>query len=337
MGSGSATDYRSNATGDSWSSFFPPPSRPYFDATANAWVLSRYRDVVAALHEPLLRQAAAQMSSEKVRADVSNPLSAFRIEPNLAQMDPIADRLAEALARKRPTDLVRKVIRPWCVSFATAVLRIESPDARRLARLAPYISGGDDNRGAIRRKIADVWAERIFKRTGQAGAKSIFLGISQTLVQFVANAWIALLENPAQAAILRDHPELAPRSVEELLRYAGPVHTLARQAAAPVQIGGLRIEKAERLLLLIGCANRDPDRHPNPGRLDVTRRSAGHLGLGSGEHTCVGAPLLRTISALVIQAFAERCSGLELVKPVLWRCGATLRSPRALLVVSRNT
>jgi cytochrome P450 len=334
VGPGTATF--GSQTRDSWTCFFPPPTAPHFDKTAEAWIFSRYEDVLAALREPALGQAGPQAPAQTVRTEVGDVLPASRIEAWLAAIDPLTDRLDDVPRRGAPVDLLPQVIRPWCLALAATILKIGPGDARSLSGLAPYLSGGDESSGGLRRRVADWRAGRILARMNVPGARSAFLGVTQTLFNFVANAWDALLENPTQAAILRDDPNLAPRAVEELLRYAGPVHTLIRRAAAAVCIADTKIPAGDRVVLRIGSANRDPARFADPNFLDVTCRSAGHLALGSGTHGCVGALLVRMASESAVRNFAEKAAGLELAGPVPWRCGTTLRIPQALRVVGRK-
>jgi cytochrome P450 len=149
---------------------------------------------------------------------------------------------------------------------------------------------------------------------------------------FWANAWLALLENPSQLERLRAEPYLMPRAIEELLRYSGPVHTLVREADQTLELGGVTIAQGERVILKVALANRDPEHFTDPNSLDIARRTAGHLALGGGLHSCVGALLVRMAATLAIRAFAEKLNRAELIDPVVWRRGSALGSPYSLRV-----
>ncbi len=61
--------------------------------------------------------------------------------------------------------------------------------------------------------------------------------------------------------------------------------------------------------MLLGAANRDPRRWRGPGRYDIDRATAGHVGFGAGVHMCVGQLLARlegeTLLAALARAFAR--------------------------------
>jgi cytochrome P450 len=120
--------------------------------------------------------------------------------------------------------------------------------------------------------------------------------------------------------------------MEELLRYRGPVHTLTREAVQALELAGVRIAQGQRVILKMALANRDPEHFPDPNSLDITRPSAGHLALGAGSHSCVGALLVRMAAVSATRAFANNMAGAELVQPVVWRRGSTLDSPSSLRV-----
>jgi hypothetical protein len=54
-----------------------------------------------------------------------------------------------------------------------------------------------------------------------------------------------------------------------------------------------------RRLMFLGAANRDPRHWEQPDEYDITRRTTGHVGFGSGIHQCVGQLLAgRRVRAL---------------------------------------
>jgi len=326
--------------------FPPPPKPPFFDASQNAWVLSRYRDVLAALREPKLRQVGLQTAPVHVREDVLAALSPSKFSAWQEQIEPLACRIIENLSWSCPVDLVSEVLRPWSFAVTSIVLGLDPVVVRRLAVLEPLVSGDNADATAlcrsrrslrgvwfgIRRRFAHVCLKRMLLGARVPGTQSLFLGLSQTLPDFVANAWLALLENPSQLVRLHADPSLTPKALEELLRYCGPVHTLSREADQNLVVAGVQIAEGERVILKVGSANRDPEQFPDPNSLDITRGSAGHLALGGGPHSCVGALLVRMAAAQAIRAFAEKLATAEISDPVVWRRGSTLGSPGILRV-----
>ncbi len=115
----------------------------------------------------------------------------------------------------------------------------------------------------------------------------------ETTSNLIGNGTLALLENPDQRQWLARHPECCAQAVEELLRYDSPVQVASRVALNDVDLGGVKVHKGQQALVVLGGANRDPQRHPDPDRLDFTRTGPPHLAFGNGPHYCVGAGLAR--------------------------------------------
>jgi hypothetical protein len=317
----------------------PLPAAPFFDPAQNAWVLSRYGDVLAALREPALRQTGPQKATVQVREGVLSALSQSRLSELQEQIEPVAYRIIAELPPDRPIDLVSEVIRPWSHAVTAIALGLDA------AALQPHLLRNKDlpapqrSRGspksiwlAVQRKIANARLQRLLRRVRSHGSQSLFMGLSQTLPDFLANAWLALLEHPSQLARLRAEPDLMPRAVDELLRYKGLVHTLTREADQTLELAGVTIAQGARVVLKVALANRDPEHFTDPNSLDIARQNTGHLALGAGPHSCVGALMVRMAAISVTRAFAEKLAMAELIGPVVWRRGSTLDSPSSLRV-----
>ena len=116
----------------------------------------------------------------------------------------------------------------------------------------------------------------------------------ETTANLIGLGTLALLRERDILSRLREEPGLVPSAVDELLRYDSPVQFTARTTLAPVEIAGIEIPEAERVLVLLACANRDPERFDEPDRI-LPERSPNypHLSFGGGIHFCLGAPLAR--------------------------------------------
>ncbi|MEV6828108.1 cytochrome P450 [Amycolatopsis sp. NPDC051102] len=135
----------------------------------------------------------------------------------------------------------------------------------------------------------------------------------ETTVNLIANGVLALLREPEQLARLRAEPELLPGAVEEFLRFDGPIHLATlRFTAEPVEVAGVTIPEGEFVLVSLLGANRDAERYPEPGRLDITRPAGGHLAFGHGIHYCVGAPLARLEAEIALGALLARFPDIAL-------------------------
>lgn len=121
----------------------------------------------------------------------------------------------------------------------------------------------------------------------------LFVAATDTVASAVSNAVILLGTHQDQRAILRDHPDLLPAAIEEVVRFEAPVQFLARKTTRPVTLHGVTIPAGEWVLLLHAAANRDDRRFDEAERFDMTRKPMRHLGFGDGIHFCLGAPLAR--------------------------------------------
>jgi cytochrome P450 len=115
----------------------------------------------------------------------------------------------------------------------------------------------------------------------------------ETTANLIGNGTLALFEHPDQLDWLRRHPDLSARAVDELLRYDSPVQVTSRVARNDLVLDGVRVGKGQQALVVLGAANRDPARHPDPDRLDLARTGPPHLAFGNGPHFCLGAALAR--------------------------------------------
>lgn len=118
----------------------------------------------------------------------------------------------------------------------------------------------------------------------------------------LASAMLAFLEHPAALAALRREPQLLTAAVEEVLRFEGPFMRQDRVAADPLEIGGRRIAAGDRVVLVLGAANRDPERFYAPDVFLVDRADNRHLAFGHGAHFCLGGVLARMEIAIGLNA-----------------------------------
>jgi cytochrome P450 len=94
-------------------------------------------------------------------------------------------------------------------------------------------------------------------------------------------------------SLLGTRSELLPAAVDELIRYDAPVQMVTRWAYADVRYGGDLLRRGDKVTLVLGAANRDPRRFPNPDTIDVHRTGSKHCGFGMGIHYCLGSALGR--------------------------------------------
>jgi cytochrome P450 len=153
-----------------------------------------------------------------------------------------------------------------------------------------------------------------------------------TTVNGIGAAVYCLARFPEQLARLRQDPTLARNAFEEAVRFESPVQTFFRTTTRDVEISGHRIGEGEKILMFLGAANRDPRRWENADRYDVSRRTSGHVGYGSGIHMCVGQLVARLEGEVMMAALARKVASIEITGPVKRRYNNTLRGLESLPV-----
>jgi 4-methoxybenzoate monooxygenase (O-demethylating) len=151
-----------------------------------------------------------------------------------------------------------------------------------------------------------------------------------TTVNGIGAAVYCLARFPDQFEKLRADPSLARNAFEEAVRFESPVQTFFRTTTRDVEIGGHTIGEGEKVLMFLGAANRDPRRWDEPDRYDITRKTSGHVGFGSGIHMCVGQLVARLEGEVVLAALARKGVAIEINGPVKRRYNNTLRGLESL-------
>jgi cytochrome P450 len=141
----------------------------------------------------------------------------------------------------------------------------------------------------------------------------------EATVQAISNGVKTMLEERVDAREAFASESATRATVEELLRLDPPLHLFARYAAEEVEFNGVHLRMGEKIGLLLGAANRDPDRFPNPNVFDPTRAPNTHVSFGAGLHFCVGAPLARLELAAALPILFTRLKDLRLVEPPRYR------------------
>ena len=123
--------------------------------------------------------------------------------------------------------------------------------------------------------------------------------------------WL-LATHPEAWQALRADPSLVPAAVAESLRLETPVQLCGRVTTRDVRVGDAVIPAGERVLLLLGSANRDPRRWPDPDRFDLRRDPADHLGPGHGLQPTLASVLATAHLRAILAALVRRAAGLHL-------------------------
>jgi cytochrome P450 len=178
---------------------------------------------------------------------------------------------------------------------------------------------------------AEIDGDRLSDEEIVANCIVTMVGGLETTTNLITNGILSLLRHPEQMQRLRDHLDIMPAAVEELLRYESPSQHTARLAPDDVELGGKKIKKRQAVIAVMAAGNRDPDRFADPDRLDFTRTDNRHLAFGWGAHFCFGAPLARLEGQIAFDSLLRRFTKLEMTdEPLIWRENLGLRGLKSL-------
>lgn len=291
-----------------------------------------------------------------------------RVERMADQIQDIANRLIETVVASGRMDVVADFASPFPAIVTARLLGVPESDHQQLkawsadfAELLGNFQHNPDRVGRVLRSVEDMSAyfrdaidqQRRKPRDGlirslmdaeveglrltedEVIANTIvtMVGGQETTTNLIGNGLLTLLRQPEQLAELRDNPTIMESAVEELLRYESPSQHTARLAPEDIMLGGKLIRKRDAVMAVMAAANRDPDRFPDPDRLDLSRRDNRHLAFGWAAHFCFGAPLARLEGQIAFSALLRRFPGLALATDrVSWRENLGLRGLKSLPV-----
>jgi cytochrome P450 len=173
--------------------------------------------------------------------------------------------------------------------------------------------------------------DRLSEEELVAFAVLLFAAGHETTSNLMGNGLWHLFANPDQLARFRDEPEVRPSAVDELLRYDSPIQLTQRIPLHDVEIGDVRIASGRPIVNLIGSANRDPARFPDPDVLDVGRADCQPASFGFGIHHCIGAALARVEAEVGLGMLLDRFPALRLTdSEPTWRRTIVFRGLESL-------
>jgi pimeloyl-[acyl-carrier protein] synthase len=178
---------------------------------------------------------------------------------------------------------------------------------------------------------AEIDGDRLTEEEVIANCIVTMVGGQETTTNLIGSGTLTLLRNPDQLAKLRADLSLIPSAVEELLRYESPSQHTGRLAPDDIEMGGKQIKKHQAVMAVMAAANRDPERFPDPDRLDITRHDSGHVAFGWGAHFCFGAALARIEGQVAFEEMIRLFPTWSL-KPgyLVWRTNLGLRGLTSL-------
>ena len=180
---------------------------------------------------------------------------------------------------------------------------------------------------------AEIQGDRLTADEVIANCIVTMVGGQETTTNLIGNGVLSLLRNPLELERLRANPSLVPSAVEELLRYESPSQHTGRLAPEDTELGGKQIRKRQAVMAVMAAANRDPERFPDPDRLDLSRTDNRHVAFGWGAHFCFGAPLARIEGQIAFEELLRWFPQWSLEPgSLVWRTNLGLRGLKSLPV-----
>ncbi|WP_299537446.1 cytochrome P450 [uncultured Streptomyces sp.] len=291
----------------------------------------------------LLQDGPEHRRLRKLVARVFTPRSIDRMRPRITDT---VDELIDAMGDGE-VDLIRDLALPMPVTVVGELLGIPAQDRGRCREWTDKVGHVLDPDVTPRRRIAMNKAEPEFRayllelmesrRGGDpehdllsvlmqaedgeqltdeeicANILLIFNAGHETTVNLVGNGMLALLRQPDALRALREDPSLMPTAIDELSRFDPPVTLATRILTADTEIGGTVVPAGATVMGLIDAAGRDPERYPDPDRLDLARTQPKTLAFSAGPHYCLGAVLGKIEASTVFGALLERYPRIELL------------------------
>jgi cytochrome P450 len=169
---------------------------------------------------------------------------------------------------------------------------------------------GDDLVSALLR--SEVEGERLRKRDIQSFCNLMIVAGNETTTKLLGNALYWLWRNPDQRSLLKDEPGLVPRWVEETLRFDNSTQVIGRTVARDHERSGRKLAEGDRVLLLLGSANRDERVFEDADAYRLLRDTTPMLSFGQGMHFCLGASLARLEGRVALEEVWRRMPDYEI-------------------------
>jgi cytochrome P450 len=158
---------------------------------------------------------------------------------------------------------------------------------------------------------------------------------AQTTYRTLCNLLFGLLTHPEQLQALRDDHSMIEQAIEEGLRWQPPLMSFGRTTIVDAEIEGVAVPAGTLVNLVVGIANRDPQRWENPDVFDIYREPQGHLAFGSGAHVCLGIHFARMELRVAMEQVLTRLADLRFADGIdpVHITGLGQRSPAHLPVM----
>lgn len=262
---------------------------------------------------------------------------------------PIARRHARALVGTTGAELMSAYFEPVSVESLRHVMGLEDlVDTDTLRRWFHDLNGGIANFGldpepfavtdratreieaVIRPRLAELaqrpddsmlshmlWAGREggeprSVETLLPSLKVLLLGGMQEPGHAAGSTMLGLFQHPEELEKLRAAPEsFIPQAVHEGMRWIAPIGSVERQTTRDITLHGVTIPADSIIQIVLGSANRDERRFPEPDRFIMERGERGHQAFGNGEHFCAGHFFARQVQHVMFEELFRAVPDIE--------------------------
>jgi len=301
----------------------------------------------------------------RLRSLVSKAFTPRAVERLRARVEEVTEQLLDGVKTRTDFDVVRELAVPLPVIVIAEMLGIPAADREHFKRWSDALVGFLDPQAgpgprAMRQTVEEMraYVDRVAEERRVAprddllsalvaaedggdrlsmdelyGTVALLLAAGNlTTTHLIGNGLVALLAHPRERERLRDEPGVAPRAVEELLRYDSPVQLTGRIVLEDMTFRGQRLRRGQNVILSLGAANRDAAVFVEPERLDLGRDDVPHLSFSHGPHFCLGAQLARLEAAVALPRLLQRFPRIQHGAGLRWGRYLFLRGPSVLPV-----
>lgn len=286
----------------------PPKHHAYREPLSEhfkARVIARLEDDIRGITHAIMKEAAAQRDVEFVH-DVTSKLPSRVIGQlmGLPEDDwPLIHELAERNTSGQDPDIAGEAA-DMSASVDMAMYAIEFAARRRAEDPREDLTSvilGSEYGGA---PMSDIDFGSFFVQLVTAG--------NDTTKTMLSSGLLALLQHADQLDELRADPSLIPSAVEEILRWANPLHYFRRTTVQDTELRGVGIPKGSKVAMYYTSANRDEDVFDDSQRFDVHRQPNPHLSFGIAQHFCLGVHLARLEGKVFFEELLATFPAIEL-------------------------
>ena len=275
----------------------------------------------------------------RLRKIISRGFTPRAIERLRAELSERAQRIASEAAEQASGDFVLQVARELPLQAIAGLLGVPLEERDKLFDWTNKMIGDDDPEFAQYDALGSAgelmwYAMQLAARKAQNPGEDIVTTLidadaegqlteaefgmfvvtltvagNETTRNSITQGMMAFTDYPGQWELFKaKRPKTA---ADEIIRWASPITAFQRTALVDTELGGVEIEKGQRLVLYYRSANFDEHVFDDPQRFDILRDPNPHLGFGgTGAHYCVGANLARMTIDLMFNAIADHLPDL---------------------------